>query len=126
MARLEHANITVGDADHTAGWLGRAFGWSVMWQGPVSKGDGRTVFVGNGHEYLALFEPAHSDAGDRDQWKTRGRVNHIGIVVEDLGAAETAITGEGYTPHAHHDYEPGKRFYFFDDNDIEFEIVCYD
>jgi hypothetical protein len=31
----------------------------------------------------------------------------------------------GLTPFAHGDYEPGRRFYFFDPNGIEFEVVSY-
>ena len=31
----------------------------------------------------------------------------------------------GLTPFSHGDYAPGRRFYFFDWDGIEFEIVSY-
>ncbi len=31
----------------------------------------------------------------------------------------------GLEPFGHDDYDPGRRFYFFDDNGIEFEVVSY-
>ena len=56
---------------------------------------------------------------------TMGRLNHIGIVVDNLKTAETSVRSEGYEPHSHQEYEPGARFYFYDENNIEFEIVAY-
>ncbi|HHB81259.1 MAG TPA: VOC family protein [Aliiroseovarius sp.] len=125
MARLEHANITVGDADKTAGWLSRVFEWSVRWKGPAMSGQGQTVFVGDDDHYLALYQPKSSNPGTRPDYLQRGQLNHIGILVDDLEAAEKAVRAEGYAPHSHQDYEPGARFYFYDENDIEFEVVCY-
>ena len=51
--------------------------------------------------------------------------NHIGLCVDDLDAVEARARALGLTPFGHDDYEPGKRFYFFDPDDIEFEIVSY-
>ena len=126
MARLEHANITVSDAAKTAAWLGRAFGWQVRWEGSAMNGDGHTVHVGTGNDYLALYEPKGARPGTRPDYKTGGQLNHIGIVVDDLSVAEAAIRAEGYEPHSHQKYEPGERFYFYDENAIEYEIVAYD
>lgn len=126
MARLEHANITVGDAEKTAGWLCRAFGWSIRWDGEAMSGAGRTIHVGTRDDYLALYEPKGSRAGKKTDYLQRGLLNHIGIVVDDLKAAEQAIEAEGYTAHSHQEYEPGARFYFYDENDVEYEVVAYD
>jgi len=35
------------------------------------------------------------------------------------------VIAAGLTPFSHGDYEPGRRFYFFDWDGIEFEIVSY-
>ncbi|OJI93820.1 catechol 2,3-dioxygenase-like lactoylglutathione lyase family enzyme [Planktotalea frisia] len=125
MARLEHANINVGDTAKTAAWFGRAFGWRVRWEGSTFDGAGYTMHVGNDDDYLALYEPKASKAGGERDYKSRGQLNHVGIVVDDLAVAEKAIRAEGYEPHSHQDYEPGERFYFCDENGIEYEIVAY-
>ena len=53
-------------------------------------------------------------------------LNHIGLVVDDLDAAERVVLAAGLESFSHDDYEPGRRFYFFDWDGIEFEIVSYD
>ena len=126
MARLEHANITVGDAAKTAAWLGRVFGWAIRWEGSAMNGDGHTIHVGTEHDYLALYEPKKTIAGAKSDYASRGQLNHVGIVVDDLAAANKAVLAEGYAPHSHQKYEPGERFYFYDENDVEYEIVAYD
>lgn len=125
MARLEHANITVGDAAHTAAWLGRVFGWTVRWDGSAMNGDGHTYHVGTETDYLALYMPKDSRAGIRPDYTTRGQLNHVGIVVDDLDATQKLVEAEGFTVHSHQVYEPGARFYFYDENDVEYEIVAY-
>ena len=50
----------------------------------------------------------------------------VAITVDDLDAAEKAVTAHGLTPFGHDDYEPGRRFYFFDWDGIEFEVVSYE
>lgn len=126
MARLEHANITVVDAAKTARWLGRAFGWGVRWEGSAMNGEGYTIHVGGETDYLALYQPKSAKPGVRGDYLTSGQLNHVGLVVEDLAAAERAVRAEGYEPHSHQKYEPGERFYFYDENEIEYEIVAYD
>lgn len=126
MARLEHANITVGDAEHTAAWLGRVFGWHIRWQGSAMNGLGQTIHVGTESDYLALYAPKRSKPGIRPDYLQRGQLNHVGVVVEDLDATKAAVEAEGFEVHSHQVYEPGARFYFYDDNDIEYEVVAYD
>ena len=58
-------------------------------------------------------------------YTTTGGLNHVGIVVDDLDTAEQRVSAAGYEPHSHADYEPGRRFYFHDDDGIEFEVVSY-
>ena len=123
-ANLEHANITVSDVERTAAMLTELFGWKVRWKGPAMSG-GLTAHVGDENQYLAIFSK-----GGLDQkgitYDTPGGLNHIGVVVDDLDAMEEKVREMGFTPHNHADYEPGRRFYFSDHDDIEFELVSYD
>ena len=54
-------------------------------------------------------------------------MNHIGIAVDDLDAAEAVVIEHGLETFNHGKYEPGPRsFYFFDWDGIEFEVVRYE
>jgi len=118
-ARIEHANITVTDPEATAALLSRLFGWNIRWQGPSAMG-GRTVHVGNDFDYLALYTPGAAEAPP-----VRGVLNHIGVHVDDLDVTEARVRAEGLEPFGQADYEPGRRFYFLDENGVEFEVVSY-
>ena len=121
---LEHAHITVTDNAATADWLSAVFDWHVRWQGPVTGGS--TVHVGADDSYLALYTPlAGTEKGTTTQYRQRGGLNHLAVTVEDLDRTEQRVRQAGFTPHSHADYAPGRRFYFFDDNGIEFEVVSY-
>ena len=122
-ARLEHVNITVADAERSAEVFTRLFGWSVRWAGPAMNG-GRTVHVGSADQYLAFYTPAGTER-DASGWPKGMPLNHVAIQVDDLSEIERKVREEGMTPFGHGDYEPGRRFYFFDANGIEFEIVSY-
>ncbi|KPB02963.1 VOC family protein [Ahrensia marina] len=124
-ATLEHVNFTVPDANETAAMLCKLFGWKIRWQGPALNG-GLSIHVGGDDNYLAVYSPAEG-AGVADINKMRaGHLNHVGIVVIDLAAVEKKVKALGYEPYNHADYEPGQRFYFDDENGIEFEVVSYD
>lgn len=124
MTRLEHVNLTVADPDATARLLCRLFGWQLRWQGAAMT-TGRTVHVGGPDSYVALFSFGDAKPGQADSYRTRGGLNHIAVVVDDLDATEARIKAAGYVPESHADYEPGRRFYFHEDNGIEIEVVCY-
>jgi catechol 2,3-dioxygenase-like lactoylglutathione lyase family enzyme len=122
-ARIEHVNVTVGDADRSAALLERLFGWNVRWSGPAMAG-GRTVHVGTDEQYLALYSGKNSD-GAPLAWRKGAPLNHVALTVDDLDAVERRVVEAGLTPFSHGDYEPGRRFYFIDPDGIEFEIVSY-
>ncbi len=124
-ATLEHTNLTVPDPKATAQWMEKAFGWKIRWEGG-SMDDGYTVHIGNASSYLALYAPPNPSASQERSYDVIGGLNHLGIMVEDLDAAEKRVIEAGFTPKSHYDYEPGRRFYFDDDNGIEFEVVAYD
>ncbi len=118
--QLEHTNITVSDPERSAALFKRLCGWHERWRGPSQMG-GWTVHVGDGQAYLALYTdgsgPLHHAKG--------APLNHVGLVVDDLDGAERVVIEAGLEPFNHMDYEPGRRFYFFDWDGIEFEVVSY-
>ena len=119
--RIEHVNLTVTDAERAAERMQRIFGWHVRWSGPA-RDNGRVVHVGSDEHYLALYTPP----GERAQRHPKGEpLNHVGVEVADLDATEARVVEAGFTPFAHGDYEPGRRFYFLDADGIEFEVVSY-
>lgn len=124
MARLEHLNVTVCDPDATAAMLVELFGWRVRWQGAAIHG-GRSVHVGGADTYLAVYAGPGEQAAAGNSYVQRGGLNHIGVVVDDLDAVEERVKALGYEPVNHADYEPGRRFYFREENGIEIEVVSY-
>ena len=120
--RIEHVNVTVRDPERTAALMGRIFGWKIRWQGPAMAG-GRTIHVGSDDHYLALYTPRHPLA---DVFEKGRPLNHVGVVVGDLEETEARVVEAGLEPVNHGDYEPGRRFYFFDPDGVEYEVVSYE
>ncbi|MDF1727227.1 MAG: VOC family protein [Sulfitobacter sp.] len=123
-ATLEHANYTVSDPARTAAWMEKLFGWHIRWQGDAIAG-GHTVHVGNDTTYLALYTPGAPERPSQSNYTTVAGLNHIAVVVDDLNGVEKAIRDHGFKTGNHADYEPGRRFYFHDDDGIEYEVVSY-
>ena len=121
MAELEHVNITVGDAKKTAKMLCELFGWEIRWEGPAMQGAGYTVHVGSADTYMALYSPIDGSGAT----VSNGRFAHVGVTVGDLDELEAKVKAMGFETHNHGDYEPGRRFYFNDGEDIEYEVVSY-
>ena len=123
IGKLEHANITVTQPQRSADLLAQLLGWEERWRGKSQKG-GDTIHVGetgNGASYIALYTNEDVIGG-----YSKGQpLNHLAFVVDDLRAAEDVVASAGLKPFGHDNYEPGKRFYFFDWDGIEFEIVSY-
>lgn len=110
MSRIEHVNVTVADPDATARTLCRLFDWRIRWSG-TAMGTGRRVHVGGADcSYVALFTQGAEQAAAGDSYRSRAGMNHIGIVTDDLNAAEQRVIAEGYRPKNHADHEPGRRF----------------
>ena len=121
--KIEHVNITVRDPERAARLMGDLFGWHVRWQGPALNG-GHTVHVGSEDQYLALYRPRGVNLTDEDF--TKGRpLNHVGVEVDDIAEVEARVIAAGLVPYNQDDYEPGRRFYFFDPDGIEYEVVSY-
>ncbi|KZX89863.1 glyoxalase [Erythrobacter sp. HI0019] len=113
--------MSVTDPERSAALLRDLLGWDERWRGPSQK-YGRSVHVGGRHDYIALYTGEHVRGG-----YAKGQpLNHLAFTVDDLDAAEAAVTAHGLEPFGHDDYEPGRRFYFFDWDGIEFEVVSYE
>lgn len=122
-ASLEHVNLTVRDPARTAALMAGLFGWHIRWQGAAADG-GFTIHVGTDDEYLALYTQPEITY-DADQFIKGRPLNHVGIVVDDLAQVEAAVRAAGLKPFGHGDYEPGHRFYFYDHDGTEYEVVSY-
>ncbi|RJX67901.1 VOC family protein [Tsuneonella suprasediminis] len=117
---LEHVNISVTDPRRSADFLSKLAGWRVRWEGPAIGG-GHSIHCGNDDTYVALY----THPSTKGSFQKGVPLNHIGVVVDDLDAAETVVSDAGLEPFNHADYEPGRRFYFYDWDGIEWEIVSY-
>jgi catechol 2,3-dioxygenase-like lactoylglutathione lyase family enzyme len=120
---IEHVNITVTNNGSAAQKLTDIFGWHVRWQGPSASG-GTSIHVGTDTHYIALYTPPN-DSGQPTRFGKGLPLNHICILVDDLDLTEAKIISAGFAPFNHGDYEPGRRFYYLDDDGIEYEIVSY-
>jgi len=119
--QIEHANLTVSDIERSSALFQRLLGWHERWRGPARDG-GETIHVGDATTYLALY----TDRQPHRPFPKGGPLNHVGLLVDDLDAAEQVVIAAGLTPFSHDDYEPGRRFYFLDWDGIEFEVVSYE
>lgn len=129
MAQLEHVNITVSDPRKTAQMLIDLFGWHIRWEGSAMSGASYTVHVGTDDTYVAVYsgsDPAQTVPKADASYQTRGGLNHLGVVVDDLDVVEAKVKSLGLEAHSHADYEPGRRFYFHDPDGVEIEVISYD
>ena len=122
-ATLEHINVRVGSPDRTAAMLAHLFDWQIRWEGQLSNG-GRTIHIGTLGSYVAVNATSGSDGAPLAHAKGLP-LNHVGIEVDDLDEVERRAKAIGLAPFNHGDYEPGRRFYLFDRDGIEWEIVSY-
>jgi catechol 2,3-dioxygenase-like lactoylglutathione lyase family enzyme len=118
---IEHANLTVSDIERSSEFFQILFGWRERWRGPAING-GETIHVGDEQSYFALY----TDHRPHERFAKGAPLNHVGVVVKDLDAAERIVLDAGLETFNHADYEPGRRFYFFDWDGIEFEVVSYE
>ena len=127
MAQLEHVNITVADPRGMAVLLGDLFGWKIRWEGSAMDGAGYTIHVGSDDSYVALYSGSGGTpvAAADSSYRQIAGLNHIGVVVDDLAVAESRVKAAGLTPGAHHDYEPGRRFYVDTPHEVEIEVISY-
>ena len=123
-ATLEHVNYSTPDPEKTAAWMVDVFGWKIRWQGPALE-TGFTMHVGDDARYLALYRPSTDLKPLGDTYSRKGGLNQIGVVVDSLDETEERVINAGFKPISHAHYEPGWRFYFYDDAGVEFEVISY-
>lgn len=121
IAHIEHVNITTSDGDRMADLLEKLCGWHRRWDGPSLNG-GRSIHFGAERDYIALYTPRDGVSGT---FPKGAPLNHIGLQVDDIDRAEQVVVEAGLEPFNHGDYEPGRRFYFFDWDGLEWEVVSY-
>jgi glyoxylase I family protein len=122
-AFIEHVNLSVSDPERTSALLQSLFGWQERWRGSA-QGEGFTIHVGSATNYIALYTGPGGQHRDV-HWGKGVPLNHVAFVVDDLDVAEQRAIALGLIPFAHGDYAPGRRFYVFDHDGIEYEIVSY-
>lgn len=110
MSRLEHVNLTVPNNEKTAAWMKAVFGWHVRWQGDAVNGEGRTIHIGTEDDYIALYTPKIGTEVTIDSQFGSDGLNHIGVVVEDLDAKNSASSMQGLHPSATEIMNPGGGF----------------
>lgn len=125
MAQLEHVNVTVRDGVAFSKMLCELFDWHVRWSGDALDGSGITHHVGTQTSYVAVYEPRKQDGQSDSPNVTPGGLNHIGVVVEDYDDIRAKVEAAGLNPGMHHEYEPGRRFYFHTPDGIEIEVISY-
>lgn len=121
-ARIEHVNLTVTDLDRSIDLFQKLCGWHVRVR-DMHNVRGEFAHIGAQDTYLALWSDGQDYAGQQ-----KGKpMNHVGIEVDDLDAAERIVLDAGLETFSHSQYDPGPRsFYFFDWDGIEFEVVSYE
>jgi hypothetical protein len=127
IARIEHINISVANADIMAGKLCEIFDWQVRWSGPAMD-EGYAVHVGSEGEnssYFALYAPKQLVKNPNRGHQLEACLNHVGIVVDDLTQLEERLLTLGYKPFSHSDYGPCSSFYFHIDQRFEIEVIQY-
>ena len=68
-------------------------------------------------------KPAVTEASKHKAYAQRDGLNHVALVCDDLSSTEDRVP-KYFEIYSHADYELGKRFYFHDDDGIEYETVC--
>ena len=122
--RLEHVNVSSPNPQQTSNWMEKVFDLQILWQGETVD-NGYTIHIGNADSYFAIYIPGLKITPYQRCYSMSGHVNHIGIVVDDLDEIERCVKSVGFETHIHADYEPGRRFYFYDDTGLEIEVVSY-
>ncbi len=115
-------NLTVSDPERSSALFQKLLGWHERWRG--ARTGRRLDDPRRRRDHLS--RTLHRRPG-RAALRQKGvPLNHVGLLVDDLTRAEQVVSEAGLQPFGHGDYEPGRRFYFFDWDGIEFEVVSYE
>ncbi len=122
--RLEHANLSVRDADAMTRFL-QAVAPDFRIRGRGRDGRGRPWrHVGNDDCYIALQSVAGGDV--RTPYGDTPGLNHIGWEVDSIDELEARLRDAGYPPNLRVDDHPARRrLYFYDPEGNDWEFVEY-
>ena len=127
---LEHANLTVRSIEEATRFLKIVFPDSGVRGGGDLHGDpdqGRWLHFGSDQCYVALQENSEH-SGTRETTYQHDGINHLGFAVKDLPGIVARLEAAGYelSPASAMDAHPHRRrAYFFDGNNVEWELVEY-
>ncbi len=117
---LDHVNISVKDLEGAIGFYQDLFGWQVRWRGSSTNGK-PAAHIGDSEQYIGLIQVEDHDELHADY--SRPGLNHFGVVVNSLEEARQKLARHGIEPHNEPHYEPGRRFYFLDNDGVEVELI---
>jgi catechol 2,3-dioxygenase-like lactoylglutathione lyase family enzyme len=124
---LEHVNFTVSNLQRSLDFYREAFGFEVRWQGEIFNTTRMTPAAHVGPPgkpfYFSLFEGESSERAPYTYGPPG--INHFGLAVDDLAAAEARAQAAGAEVKQAAQYDPGRRVYVMDPDGIEIELVEY-
>jgi catechol 2,3-dioxygenase-like lactoylglutathione lyase family enzyme len=119
LSRIEHANISVSDIDKAVRFITTALPEFYI-RGGDKSGRGEWIHVGTDETYISFAHRPDTTPGQGL------RVNHIGIVVDDIDGVISRLESAGYKQN----YTPEesqwrRRYYFGDDDGLQWEFIEY-
>lgn len=122
--RLEHANISVLDLDRAVKFITTALPHFRIRGGDQSQHPG-WLHIGTDETYISLTHSPDAQRGKRANYHDLG-VNHLGVVVDDVDGVVARLREAGYRQSPTMEVTPWrKRYYFFDEDDMEWEFIEY-
>jgi catechol 2,3-dioxygenase-like lactoylglutathione lyase family enzyme len=124
MYRLEHANLSVTDADALTQFICAAFPqFRVRGEG-LDHGGRPWRHVGDDAFYVALQTVPGTEV--RTPYSNTPGMNHLGWEIDDLDALRERMAAAGYTPNLFDDsHAARRRLYFYDPDGNDWEFVEY-
>ena len=122
--RLEHANLSVHDADAMTRFL-CAVATDFRVRGTGTDAQGRPWrHVGNDDFYIALQSVTRGET--RKPYGDTPGLNHLGWEVASVDALQARMSAAGYAPNLRVDDHPARRrLYYYDPEGNDWEFVEY-
>ena len=122
--RLEHANLSVRDAEAMTRFL-QAVAPDFRVRGEGLDAQGRPWrHVGNDDFYIALQTVRSGET--RTPYGNTPGLNHLGWVVDSVDELEARMAAAGHAPNLRVDDHPARRrLYFYDPESNDWEFVEY-
>lgn len=122
---LEHVNLVVREPRNSADLLERIFGWQTRWSGKGLNGEGTAVHVGTDRTYVALVSRPTLRTDTHEYPFDKPGLAHIGVLVDKLEPVLARVEAVPLETFNHDEVAPGRRFYFFDHDEICWEVASY-